>query len=302
MQFVSSLKEMSRRRLWVAAGVILALMLAVLVVFQVHSIFPPVLKSRVTTVWVANTQVLVDAQSSAIANLNQGLDPLVPRAGVYANLMTSEALVNAIAQAAKIPASEISVAGPIGTNGQRPQHGATSLAPQTPPGYSLQLNTDETQPLIRITAQAPTSQTAAALANGAATGLTTYVTQLETAQQVPPKHRVDLRQLGQPAPSATASGIAPALFIPIYIVLLTLWCMLVLFASRFAEAWRQDPPATRFADTWAQDPPAPGFEAWSQDPPAGLWQDDWSQTDMPGYHDELSAHPPPQPEPADAHR
>jgi hypothetical protein len=272
MELVSTLKELWRRRVLVSIGVIVAFLLALLAVFQVRRVFPPVLKSRQTTVWVANSQVLVDARRSAIGNLNQGLDPLVPRAGVYANLMTSPELVASIALASHLPASQISVTGPIGTNGQRPHHGASSTSP-TAPRYSLQLDTDETQPLIRITAQAPTSHAAAALAIGAGTGLTSYVTRLENTQQVSDRHRVDLRQLGQPIPSAVASGLAPILLIPIYLVLLAAWCGLVLFVSRFIAAWRHSPVP--------ELPPDP-----------------WTETNPRAYDDDLSRYPPePQPTP-----
>jgi hypothetical protein len=229
MEFVLSLKALWQRRLYVVPGLVLALLLALLVVSPGRQ-----------RVWVASAQVLTDAQISAIGNLNQGFDPLVPRATVYANLMTSPALVQLISQAAHIPADVIAVTGPLGTNGQRAQHGATAVAPGGRK-YTLRLDTDVTQPIIRITAQAPTSRSALALANGAAAGLTTYVTQFELAQAIPQRHRVDVRELGPAIESPSDSGITPLLFFPLFIGLSVVWCMLVLFASRFAHTWRNAP-------------------------------------------------------------
>jgi hypothetical protein len=239
MELVLSLKALWHRRRYVVAGLALSCLLALFVVFDVH-VFPPNLKSRRHRVWVSTAQVLTDAERSAIGNLNQGFDPLVPRATVYANIMTSPALVQLIGQAARIPADEISVAGPIGTNGQRPQHGATAEAPGGVK-YSLQLDTDETQPIIRITAKAPTSRSALALANAAAAGLTSYVTQYEVAQAVPQRNRIDIRELGPAIESPSDTGIEPIYFVPIYLVLSIACCMLVLFVHRFRQSWRAAP-------------------------------------------------------------
>jgi hypothetical protein len=239
MQFVLTMKELWRRRYWIIPGVVLAAAVAAFAVVQL-----PSFKSRQHTVWAANSAVLVDAHSSAVGDLNQGLGGLIPRATVYANVMTTQALVNIIGHASGIPSSEISVAGPIGTNGKRPAAGASAQGAN----YSLQLDTDITQPTIRITADAPTSKGAIALANGAATGLDTYVTQLEDAQQVTSKHRVDIRQLGSATDSPSTTGIAPALGVPIFLALAIAWCMFVLFVTRFAAAWRDAPagsPAPR---------------------------------------------------------
>jgi hypothetical protein len=106
------------------------------------------------------------------------------------------------------------------------------------PRYTLQLNTDETQPLIRIVAQAPTSTAAIGLANGAATGLTSYVTELENSQGVSPTNRVFIRNLGEPTDAPSESGISPPLGIVIFFGLSIMWCALVLLVSRFRQTWR----------------------------------------------------------------
>jgi len=237
LDLVLSLRALLRLRIYVAAGLVLALLLAVAVTFHVRLSLPPKLTSRQVRTWVANSVMLVDSQRSAIGDVNQGLDPLIPRATVYANLMTSPALVDLIGLAARVPGDEIAVSGPVGVNGQRPQHGAT-VPPRGSARYTLQLNTDETQPLIRVTARAPTSAAAVALANAAAAGLSSYVTRIEDRQAIPLSERVEVQDLGQPTSSPSDSGLAPPLGIVLFLGLSTAWCMLVLLVSRFRQTWR----------------------------------------------------------------
>src|SRR6185437_4012739 len=160
-----------------------------------------------------------------------------PRASVYANLMTSQSLVKLIAKQAAIPSSQITVAGPIGTNGTRTVRGA----PSGVTSYSLQLDTDITQPTIRISATAPSAKAAAALANGSGAALNSYVTHLENAQQVTKKRRADIRQLGAATETRAQTGAAPILVVPIFLAIALLWCLLVLFVTRFVAAWRHAP-------------------------------------------------------------
>jgi hypothetical protein len=227
MEFVLSLKALWARRIYVAVGLVLAAGVSMLLVVNGH-------RARV---WVANSVVLVDSQPSAIGDINQGLGPLPPLASVYGNLMTSTAVVNRIGVAAGISGDEIAVAGPIATNGGRPQHGATVLLGGRA-AYTLQIDTDQAQPLIRITARAPTSTAALALATGAGTGLASYVTSVENSEQVPPDHRIAVRGLGQPTEGSSQSGLKPMYAVLIFIALSIIWCMLVLFVSRFRQTWR----------------------------------------------------------------
>jgi hypothetical protein len=240
MEFVLSLRALWQRRLWVALGIIPAVALAAFATFHV-----PSMQSREKKAWVANSVVLIDSQRSALGDLTQGLDPLTPRATVYANLMTSPTVVDQIGVAAAIPGDEIAVSGPVGSNGQRAQHGASVLFAGAA-RYTLSLDTDETQPLIRVTAHAPTRDDAIALAAAAGAGLDAYVTQIESGQGIPMRNRVEVRTLGAPTFGPTRSGLAPFYAAPIFVVVLIAWSILVLLVSRFREAWRaagRDPRA-----------------------------------------------------------
>jgi hypothetical protein len=227
MEFVLSLKTLWARRIYVAVGLVLAAALSSLLIVHGH-------RARV---WVANSVVLVDSQPSAIGDIYAGLGALDPRASMYGNLMTSTAIVNRIGVAAGIPGDEIAVTGPILTTGGRSQHGAAVLLGGRA-AYTLQIDTDQAQPTIRITARAPTSAAALALATGAGTGLASYVTSVENSEQVSPNHRIEVRGLGQPTEGSSQSGLKPVYAVVIFIALSIMWCMLVLFVSRFRQTWR----------------------------------------------------------------
>lgn len=278
MQFILTLKELRARSRWVLPGVVVSLVLASAIVLHA----PPFASSGPAT-WTANTQVLVDAHRSAVGDLNQGLDQLIPRATVYANLMTSDALVTLTGRSAGVPSPQISVAGPIGTNGKRQMHSAPAATGQ--PAYSLVLDSDITQPTIRIAAQAPTRRSAVALASGAATGLAAYVTHLEVAQQVAARHQVNIRQLGAPSVSKSTAGLPSLLAIPIFLAVLAAWCMLVLFVSRFVAAWREAPdlPAAHL-----------GRRLYGDRIPAELVESDSGGYSASGEPDQLQARSPDQ--------
>jgi hypothetical protein len=116
-------KTLWTRRRIVVPGVIFAALLGIVAAFHVKPAFPPGLHSRETQAFVADSQILIDSPVSAIGDLDQGLDGPDVRATVYANLMTTTSLIKSVATVAGVPADQLSVAGPLSTNGQ-----ATSAA------------------------------------------------------------------------------------------------------------------------------------------------------------------------------
>jgi hypothetical protein len=287
MELVLSLKTLWSRRILVAVGLVAAAALTLLITFQVR-LAPPGLASRQQRAWVAEAVLLVDSQPSPIGDVNQGLGGLIPLATLDANLMTGSTIVNDIAAAAKIPSDEIAMSGPAGSGGGRSQHGAT--VPATGAArYLVQLDTDGTEPLIRITTKAPTSAAALALANGAGAGLASYVTSVENGERVAQTNRIAISNLGQPTARPSESGIRPVLGIPIFGALALAWCMLVLLASRFRQTWRlstsellyaASPPSLREAapratssldldevDRWAKESASTAVEAAVHYPP-----------------------------------
>ena len=227
MQLVLILKQLLRHRIWLAIAAVASIGIAG---YAVKRLAP----SQVQ--WTANTQVFVDSSQSAIADSNIGLDSLGVRAGVYANMLTSSGVLKFVAQSSSIPADAIAVTGPVSTSGIRAGHSPTAAGPGGP--YSLTLDVTDPQPIIRISADAPTRDHALALANGAAQGLTQYVNDLVTTQKIPYARQIDIRQLGQPTVNPAQSGVPTIFAVPIAAMVFCGLCVMILLGGRFVEAWR----------------------------------------------------------------
>ena len=227
MELIHILRELSRRRRWVVAGVLVAIVVVIGIALRSHS----------TSQWTASDQMFIDSSKSAIPDVGQALDPLVPRAGIYAEIMISPAVLDLIGQAAGVPADQITATGAADSTGARPVHGATVLSSG---GYQIQLaDPSPDQPLIAVTAQASTGEKALALANGAALGLTRYLDGLAASENVPTKRRIGVRQLGQPSVGEVTGGSSKFLVLAIFVLFVVGWCGLIILAVRFAEGWRQ---------------------------------------------------------------
>lgn len=240
MEFALVLRELSRRRLLLAIGVVVAAVAALLSVYRPDGLG---LKARSLQYSSANTQVLVDSPSSVLGNLGQSFEPLSTRAAVYANFMASPAVLTLIGQQLGLSGEQIYAAGPVIANQPRVVQEPTALrrnveiTGETNP-YRLNFESQVNLPTINIYSQAPTTTKAIALANAAAVGLNRYVSRLEDANKVPPKARVTIRQLGPANGGAVNPGISKALAALVFVLVFVLWCVLMLVAVRFRENWR----------------------------------------------------------------
>ena len=227
MKMIPILKELSRRKKWVAIGPIFA----ALIILGIAKGAPSAAQ------YTATKQVLVDTSHSSVPDTSSNMFNLISRAGVYAQIMTDTDVMNLIGKAAGIPGDEIAASGPANTVGQSASHPATVASPG---GYALALRLPNgtQQPIISIAAQATTGAKAVALANGAAIGLSEYVKQLATTYNVPAKHSISIRDLGAPSLSSAVSGIPKTLLAIIFLVCMAGWCLLVILAVRFVQGWK----------------------------------------------------------------
>ena len=227
MTLIPILKELSRRKKWVAIGPIFA----VLIVLGLAKTVPSV------TQYTATKQVLVDTRDSSVPNTASDMFNLISRAGVYAQIMTDTGVMNLIGKAAGIPGDEIAASGPPNTVGQSATHPATVASPGQY-ALALTLPNGTQQPIISIAAQATTGAKAVALANGAAVGLSEYVNQLAETYNVPDKHRISIRDLGAPSVSSAVSGVPKTLLAIVFLISLAGWCLLVVLGVRFVQGWK----------------------------------------------------------------
>ncbi|HWY89926.1 MAG TPA: hypothetical protein VNY31_04580 [Solirubrobacteraceae bacterium] len=240
MEFALLLRELLRHRLLLIVGVLIA---AIAAIFSVYHLEGSKLKARTLQYSSATTQVLVDTPASVLGNVSQSFEPLSARAVVYANFMASPAVLKVIGQHAGIPGDQLYAAGPVDELQPRAVQEPTALkrnvqiTGETTP-YRLNFNSTTNLPTITVYSQAPTTAQAVALANGAVAGLKQYVASVETANGIPPRSRVIIRQLGPANGSVVDGGISKALMAIVFLVTFLLWCVLLLAAARFRESWR----------------------------------------------------------------
>jgi len=149
----------------------------------------------------ATVQILIDSPASALANLGQDPGPLASRASVFAQLMTSDAVVRSIAQAAGIPATDITAEGPYSGAGQTlnvtmPSEARGAQLIASKPENRLTFVAQNQLPIVTVSVQAPTPEAAGAIANAVYPGVEAWVKTLDTNNSIQPSKLVTLRQLG----------------------------------------------------------------------------------------------------------
>jgi hypothetical protein len=240
MELVLILRELAARWRIVAIGAAVAVVVAVFSVYRVDGFG---LKPRALVHSSASTQVLVDSSSSVIGNLTQSFEALAGRASVYANFMTSPAVLNVIAHRVGLTGEQLYAAGPVTANVPRVEQEPTALrrnveiTGETKP-YRLGFESQTNLPTITINSQAPTTAKAVALADAAAVGMEEYVANSEAADGVSPADRVVIRQLGPAQGAVVDPGIRKSVAAFVFLAILLLWCVGMLMVRRLRDAWR----------------------------------------------------------------
>jgi capsular polysaccharide biosynthesis protein len=200
LEFAEILKTL--RRYWVASTLTVVVAIGAAVVVRVSSHSVPT--------GAATVQILVDSPSSELANLTQNPTPLISRAAVFAQVMSSQAVIQEIASAAKVPVTQITAQGPYtgaaeSLNVITPSEARSNQLVAEKAIYRITLQAQQNEPVITTTVQAPTPAAAANIANAVYTGVQNYVTAIQQSGHTPEADRVTLRQLGS-AQTATVNG------------------------------------------------------------------------------------------------
>lgn len=241
MELARVLRELSKHPRLLALGALVAVFASI---FSVYHFEGGKLKARSLQYSSATTQVLVDAEPTVLGNVAQSTEALNARAEVYANFMVSPAILDLIAKQVGLSADQLYAAGPVNAQEPRVEQEPTALkrnielTGETKP-YRLNYEAQGNLPTIAIYSQAPSTGQAVALANAAAVGLQRYVANIESTTGVPPRSRIVIRQLGQASGAVVDGGISKKLMAMVFVGVLLLWCVLMLVAKRFREAWRE---------------------------------------------------------------
>ena len=239
MGFALALRELSAHRRLLALGAVVAVFVATLSVYHLDGFG---LKSRSLQYSAASTQVLVDSDSSALGNLAESFESLANRAVVYADFMTNPSILEKIGQQVGLKGGQIYAVGPV-TGATRVEQEPTALkrnvelTGETKP-YRLNFESQNNLPTININAQAPTTKQAVALANAAALAMHRYVAEDVSVGAIAPPSRVVIRQLGAANGAVVDGGISKQLFVIVFGLVFTLWCVLMLAVPRALAMWR----------------------------------------------------------------
>ena len=208
------------RRRWVLVGVVLS---AAVTFFATTG----------ARQWTANTDAFVDSATSVAGDGLNPVDSLQLHAGVYTNILVSQAGVEAVERASGVPANQIVVANLGGLNSTAQSY---SLGSESAARYTLKLAGSVLAPEVAITANAPTAKRALALANGAVRGLTLYLRSIGNTRTF--DEQAVIRQLGSPRLTSTHGRSGPLLLLLTFIVVLCVWCALIRLLERFRQSRR----------------------------------------------------------------
>src|ERR1700722_4105911 len=181
----------------------------------------------------ATVQLLVDSPSSELANLTQSRTPLIARAAVFAQVVTSQAVLQSVAEVAKVSADKVTAQGPYSGSGETldvitPAEARSSQIVAEKAIYRLTFLPQQNEPVITTTVQAPTPVAAARIANAVYPGVENYITAIQRKGHTPEQDRVTLRQLGPAQTGTVNSGSRGTLMIAAFLGILILGLLAIL--------------------------------------------------------------------------
>lgn len=237
------LRKLWRLRLGVAISLVIALVAALL---SIYNVGPGGVTPRSLALATAATHVVVDTPESIMTDLREdtySIDSLVNRAVVLGNVIASTSVEEKIAQEARIPDALLRIqapltaqqsALPVNSQNQRQITDIIKLNDQ----YRIQINANPTVPMLDIYAQAPTASSAAALANAAVDQLRAYVANLATRQGTPRNDQTRLVQLGHATGTVINPGVKIQMAVLAFILTFLASCATVVFVARVRAGWR----------------------------------------------------------------
>ena len=244
MELAQILVSLWRRRIAVAAVVVLAALVALAMAYRI-SVFPPKLSHRSVASGTAETHILVDSPRSSVADLNRSFDPLVARAQVLSELLTTAPVVDRIAQQMHVPASAITAVDDnstlnVPTSQVEPTASVRSTAiTQEGLQYRLTFRAEPEQPTVTIFASAPNAGDAIRLADVAAKASADWVKTTQDQQVVPDSRRTQLTQLGAATGGTVNSGASRILAALAFVAIIGIGSLLVLLIGNTLPAIRK---------------------------------------------------------------
>jgi hypothetical protein len=235
LNLIQILKELWRRRLLVCLAAILAVALSVFAVFDV-SPSPPSISKRTETEARGTISILVDSARSPLADAQRDLAPLSGRAGVLASYMAGGNVISQIAKANEIRPDQIEVSGPTPMPGQAP--GVVEEPPVRAP-YGIEIVQQGELPVLSVATRAPSTKVAEGLAESASTAVRRVVHRIQVEQEIPPKRRVQFRELGPAEASVVQEAQGKKMAAALFVFLFAAFVAAIVAVPRLITAWRE---------------------------------------------------------------
>lgn len=246
MELVRALRQLRRMKVALAIGIVVAVLVGFLVR---HS-------QATSSFGAASTQILVDSPRSAVGNLSVDTIPLSARADILAQFMAGEPVRRRLARTLGVSPSAITLVGKPSTvqqadakvpGGPTLQQGTGAAIGQLS-GVGIVLQAQLQEPIVQISAQAPTGAQAIKAADTTATTAVRYVASVAAKQGVPPGKRVVIRQLGSATGGTVSTSGSLATAIIVGVAVFIGWCLLILLATAVVRQWRLDAGRERAED------------------------------------------------------
>ncbi len=241
---------LTRMKLAVALIVLAALVAGVLAGYKPTG-FPPKLEPRITSLGVASKQLLLDGWRSPLLDRRFDTEPLAARAGTFAQVLSSPAVLQAAARKTGIPVERITSEGPyVGQaapwNVVVPSEARSNQVTAERRVYRLSFVTRQTLPMVTIYAQGPTPEDAARLAEGTYQALHDYLARLAADIEPAPSRPIVLRDMGPAASGPLPGGIGKAVIVLAFggVLIVGLLILLSLETLRLrlqSAAWEPQP-------------------------------------------------------------
>ncbi len=265
MEFVSILRDLWQRRLIVFALVVVGVVAALAVNYQL-----PSFEKRSLQLGSASSQILVDSPESTLVEgaESNSLAILSTRARIYAQYLSSPEARASIAKSAGLPVRRLTARGPFST-----EAGQTNYDPQPSEvragdvaneknSYRLVFTAQEDVPIITVAAQAPTADEAIDIARASFTTLRRYVKRLQAGvardggpavQALAQDRGVVVRELGAPEGGTLGGSNNLMLMIFAFAAIVGLGCIAIPVIQGIVRYWRLLDQAERWTQPEEQD-------------------------------------------------
>jgi hypothetical protein len=246
MDLAQMLRELWRRKLWLALGFVVAAVAGLTSAYNVD-IRSLEAEKKGLEFGAASTEILIDMKSSALPKVGsdaeaEPLEFLANRADVYGRLLTSAPLKRQIAREAGLGNIKIAARPPVDLTedeAKQPSEERANELLNESNGHRLFFDRKEGIPVISTYVEAPTEKEALLLATGVVPALSKYVRKLQRRNPAPANREVSVRQLGEPTGGIVNDGAGTTVALLSFFGVFVVACIIILIVSTVSREWRR---------------------------------------------------------------